>query len=351
MYVRRFEPHDTSDRELAEIHGFTRRIQAERQPDEPPSTYDGFVSNVRNVPSFITLNMWIVRTQDAGEVIARANLVLPIADQNQHVGHFDLMVQPGCRRQGVGTELLDLVASAAHGAGRRLLTTSSTSAVPAADAFLQRVGANPSLAGHGSVLKLAGVDRALMQSWQGRAQERASEYTLGLWEGRYPEERIDDICTMFEAFNTMPMGDLELEETHYTSQQVRELDSMFESRGIKKWTLYLERKDSGVIAGFTELFVERDRPEQAQQGLTAVFPEHRNLGLGRWLKAAALEKILAESPQTTTIKTSNADMNEAMLNINYEMGFEPALAETLWQVPVERVQAYTAQRPRTLVLP
>jgi len=351
MYVQRFEPRDLSDRELAEIHRFTRRIQAEREPDHAPSSYEAFAANIRNVPSSITLEMWVVRAWDTGDVIARANFVLPVGAENQHLGHFDLMVLPGFRRQGIGTELLGLVASAAQGAGRRLLTTSSTSTVPAADAFLRRIEADPSLAGHIHVLKLGDVDRALLQSWEERVLERASDYEMGVWVDRYPEDRLDDVCAMFEAFNTMPMGDLELEETHYTPQQVRELDSLNEARGITRWTLYVEHKVSRAIAGFTEVFVERERPEQANQGLTAVFPDHRNRGLGRWLKAAATEKILAESPRTTAIKTSNADVNEAMLNINREMGFKPVAADMMWQVPVERVQAYTARRPRTLVLP
>ena len=349
MYVQRFEPQDLSDRELAEIHRFARRIQAEREPDHAPSSYEAFAANIRNVPSYIALQMWVVRAPDTGDVIARANLVLPIAAENLHVGHFDLMVLPEFRRQGIGTELLGLVASAAQGAGRRLLTVSSTSTVPAADAFLRRIEADPSLAGHISVLKLEDVDRVLMRSWQERVSQRASDYVMGVWVGRYPEDRLDDVCAMFEAFNTMPMGDLDLEETHFTRQQVRELDSSNEARGIIRWTFYVEHKVSRAIAGFTEVFIERERPEQANQGLTAVFPDHRNRGLGRWLKAAATEKILAESPRTAAIKTSNADVNEAMLNINREMGFKPVAAEMLWQVPVERVQAHTARRPHTLV--
>jgi mycothiol synthase len=351
MHVQRFAPQDLSDRELAEIHRFTRRIQAEREPDHAPSSYEGFAANIRNVPSYVTLEMWVVRAQDAGDVIARANLVLPVTTENQHVGHFDLMVLPEFRRQGIGTELLGLVASAAQGAGRRLLTTSSTSTVPAADAFLRRIGADPSLAGHINVLQLGDVDRELMRFWQERVPERAPDYLMGVWEGRYPEDRLDDVCAMFEAFNTMPMGDLDLEESHYTPQQVRELDSANEARGITRWTVYVEHKVSGAIAGFTEVFIDHERPEQANQGLTAVFPDHRNRGLGRWLKAAAVEKLLAEYPQCVTVKTSNADVNEAMLNINREMGFKPVAAEMMWQVPVERVHAYTAQRPHTLVLP
>jgi mycothiol synthase len=350
VYVQRFDPKTASDPELADVHRFSRRIQAERVPDDPPFTYEGFAANVRNVPPFITLVVWIVRAEEGGGVIGRANLVIQNTDENQHLGHFDVMVLPEYRRRGIGSELLGLVASAAREADRRLLMTSSTSTVPAAPEFLREVGAKPSLAGHTNILQLKDVDRELLRSWQKRARERASEYELHEWEGRYPEDRMDDVTAMYEAFNTMPMGDLEIEAEHYTPQRVRELDAMYEARGIMKWTVYVEHQDSGIIAGFTEIFIDRRQPKQAYQGLTGVFPEHRNRGLGRWLKAAITEKVLVQSPQTTEIKTDNADINEAMLNINRELGFKPVVADMIWQVSVERAQAYAGSRPRTLVV-
>jgi mycothiol synthase len=344
VYIQRFDPKTASAEELAEVHRFSTRIQAERAPNDPPFTYEGFAANIRNVPPFVTLFVWIVRAEEDGEVIGRANLVLQNTGENQHLGFVDVMVLPEYRRRNIGSELLGLVASAAREADRRLLLSVATSTVPAAAEFLREIGAQPSLAGHVSILQLEDVDRELLRAWQERARERASEYGLHVWEGSYPEDRIDDVAAMYEAFNTMPMGDLEFEPEHYTPQRVRELDAMHEARGIMKWTVYVEHRPSGVIAGFTEIFIDRRQPKQANQGLTAVFPEHRNRGLGRWLKAAITEKVLVQSPETTEIKTDNADVNEAMLNINRELGFKPALSEVTWQVPVERVQAYAGSR-------
>src|SRR5947199_7250239 len=69
-YIQRFDPQQASDRELAEVHRFITRIRAERQPDDPPLTYEGFVANLRNVPPFIALSLWTVQEKEGGEVIA-----------------------------------------------------------------------------------------------------------------------------------------------------------------------------------------------------------------------------------------------------------------------------------------
>jgi mycothiol synthase len=82
------------------------------------------------------------------------------------------------------------------------------------------------------------------------------------------------------------------------------------------------------------------RPEFVFHGNTGVFPAYRNRGLGRWLKAAMLERVLRERPQVRFVRTDNADVNAPMLKDNNELGFEPYLAETFWQVETEKVQAY-----------
>jgi GNAT superfamily N-acetyltransferase len=74
--------------------------------------------------------------------------------------------------------------------------------------------------------------------------------------------------------------------------------------------------------------------------MTGVFPQYRKKGLGRWLKAAMLEKVLKELPQVKFIRTGNADSNAAMLRINNELGFKPYMADTLWQVELQKVFEY-----------
>ena len=51
------------------------------------------------------------------------------------------------------------------------------------------------------------------------------------------------------------------------------------------------------------------RPEVLGQGDTGVFPEYRNRGLGRWLKAPMIEKVLRHRPQVKRVHTGNTKSN------------------------------------------
>ncbi len=86
-----------------------------------------------------------------------------------------------------------------------------------------------------------------------------------------------------------------------------------------------------------------NRAEILNQGATGVFPNYRNKGLGRWLKAAMLDKILRERTQVKYIRTGNADSNAPMLKINHELGFKPYISRCVWQIETAKVLEYLGQ--------
>jgi hypothetical protein len=52
------------------------------------------------------------------------------------------------------------------------------------------------------------------------------------------------------------------------------------------------------------------------------------------MKAAMLERILAEIAGSRLIRTGNANVNARMLAINARLGFKHAWQSTLWQLPI-----------------
>ena len=104
--------------------------------------------------------------------------------------------------------------------------------------------------------------------------------------------------------------------------------------------MYVRERATGKLAGYTDVAWNPNRPHQLEQWATGIFPRFRNRGLGRWLKAAMLEKVIRERPQVTLVRTGNADSNAPMLHINWELGFKPYFSESVWQVETSRVHDY-----------
>ena len=108
---------------------------------------------------------------------------------------------------------------------------------------------------------------------------------------------------------------IDIEEFVFTAEQLRQDEQSLFARGYERWNLHVRERETGDFAGYTEVFWNPNRPEIISQGMTGVFPKYRNKGLGRWLKAVMLERILEKRPQAKYVRTANADMNAPMLKI------------------------------------
>jgi GNAT superfamily N-acetyltransferase len=338
--IEPLDPHAITEAEIAAMHVIISRSEAERFPSDPPRPLEQTAAIFRSIPPFFDLRFWTAWRDDRTTLLGYGVLIMPRTEENQHAAQIEMEVLPEARRQGLGQRLLAPMVDAAAQAGRRLLILSTNSNQPGGAAFMERLGASAGLVGHINQLVVADLDRAMLRAWQERAETRAPDFTLGLWEGAYPEAHLDEIAALFQAMNLAPRGDLDVEDFRWTPEQMRQIQDMKIGRGGIPWTMYLRDNVTGELAGFTEINWNPSQPAVVWQGGTAVGPKYRNQGLGRRLKAAMLEKVLRERPEGAYVRTENADSNAAMLKINQELGFRPYYSNTMWQVPVDQVRSY-----------
>jgi len=340
--IKKFDFKNASDDEYAALHKYRNLIRAERLPDDPPIPIEESIQGLKNIPDFVKMKPWVAWQTETEEIVA-LGLAQYLMEDNLHMAMFEISVLPAYRQQGLGREFLSKIVKVAQEENRRLLVADTNARVPAGEAFMSRIGAEKGLVGHTNQLAIAELDPDLVDQWIEKAKERGGDFEIGAWEGRYPDEDIDAIVELSDLLNQQPFGDIEFEDFTFSADHLRQSETSIFSRGYERWTLYVREKSTGKFAGYTEVLWNPSRPDVIHQGITGVFPEYRNNGLGRWLKAEMLNWILTQRPQAKLVRTDNADTNAPMMKINNELGFKPYIAEALWQVETEKAAAYLAE--------
>ena len=348
IQIQPINPKAASQAEYAALNRHANRIRLERLPDDPPVPLEEAIQNMQTVPPYVDLHLWAAWNPDQSEIIAKGQVVFLLMEENKHLGQFDISVLPEHRRQGLGRQILNVIADTTLKENRRQLLTSTVDRIPGGAAFMTRIGAQKGLEAHTNQLCLPDLDRSLIANWLRRGQSNLAEFDLGFWDGAYPEEVLQQVAELYEVTNQQPRGELEIEDMHMTPEQLRQVETSIFARGQQRWTFYVIDRATGKFAGYSETTWNPNRPEVLTQDMTGVFPQYRNKGLGRWLKAAMLDKVLKERLQVKYIRTGNADSNAAMLKINNELGFKPYTADTLWQMELRKVQEYLQSDSRKI---
>ena len=315
--------------DLAPVAEMLNRWYAHVIPGEPPTPVEELEALVNRPPSHHT--SWVAVATGAGRVLGAVRLVVEELEGRQKDANIDfLVVEPEAQRRGLGSALLEAAVERARRAGRKRLSGGSVAGDPAGKAFARRHRAEPELLEQQNRAVIAEMDAGLLREWIDRAAGRAEGYSLLRVDGPCPEELLADFARLNAVMNTAPSGP-NLEDLILSPGDVIETQRAFAALGYMRWTVIARHDPTGELAGFTEMMLSPFRPWLAFQWDTGVDPSHRNLGLGRWMKAANALRLIEERPQVEQIETWNAGSNAPMLSINRAMGFTTVAEWQLWE--------------------
>jgi mycothiol synthase len=333
--IEAFDHAGASDAELVRYHDLHTSIELEAVPEDEPQPFADFAGWLRIAPAARKTWAWVVWDDDRKRILARSFFMLIEEEANQTLGSFWVDVRPEVRRQGVGLRLLEPLVDVARDHRRTLLDANARPAIPAGAAFLAAVGAEHRFNARINALDIAQVDLNLLHAWADRAKERATDYRLEAWDAPCPDDHVEAFVAAESIMNTAPREGFDMEDEVFTVHQLREREAANAERGLEQWIITAVHEPTGEIAGYTEIALPSHWPSRAYQGDTGVDPAHRDKGLGRWLKAAMLLRLVDERPAVRRITTQNAGSNEPMLNINHELGFRCIEERPVYQVPLD----------------
>lgn len=309
--------HHLSVVHAAEWHQVLAASMAHDLPGVPPPG-PGKVHAQLTKPSLDSHRLAWMATGADGVPVAVAGLRLFTSPGRDHLAELELHVDPAHRRRGTGSRLLSTVMAACRTEQRRSLVCEVPGDSPG-EAFCERWGFRRALTLNHLILRLDRTDAVTLAEVD---DAEHPGYHLTGWTGTVPDELADAFATAKNAMNDMPVGDLDYGSLDWDADRVRTMAQVIAHRGDTLLTLAAVH-DDGTMAGYTEILLPHGVPPQAQQYDTAVVPAHRGRGLGLWLKAAMVHRLLAEHPDVVEVETDNAEDNVHMLAVNRQLGFRP----------------------------
>ena len=329
------EPFDwasATDAQAEARHALSSIVRGELFPGDAAPPVEHLRAYALHYPSYAREQEWAVWADD-GQMAGWAQLEVEYVASNRGLASYKIEVHPEHRRHGIGTALLHAVRDAARDDGRTTIGTAAYEGT-AGEPFLAQAGAENRQAFRHSRLQVDDLDLALLQDWVHRAGERARGYSLVGWDEPCPDEHLEAFTEVMHVMNTAPVDDLEVEDDVWTVEEIRSFQASRDACGHQGWVLCAREDATGRFVGFTEMGFWPWDPEKGQQGDTGVDPAHRDRGLGRWLKAAMLQRLLRERPEVRHVDTGNAGSNRPMLAINVALGFKPHRLGGFWQLPI-----------------
>ena len=148
-------------------------------------------------------------------------------------------------------------------------------------------------------------------------------YRLTAWAGSVPPSLARGYADSRRAMDDMPMEDTDYGTVVWDVDRVLAAAKAVAGRGDLLYTVAALDTADGSVVGFSELVVPGDGQGDGQHYGTAVLPEHRGRGLGRWMKAESIRRARERHPGLTGLLTDTANSNAPMLGINDELGYAP----------------------------
>lgn len=311
------DPDDAPEADLADVHALALAAHPIDMPEDPAPGYDLVIGNLRQThfPQEARF-CWAARVD--GHVVGYAKLLL-LSGPNSGLGQIRVLVHPGYRRQGLGTELMRHAAAQTGQSGRARALAWPVKPASAGESWVKRLGFVTTL--HTVIQRLEVRGDTTGMVWDAPV---APGYRLVQWRDTAPEDLLAEYARSRQAIGDGPSGSSSYtDDQKWTPESIRDEERKYLGEGLDARVAVAVCEADGTVAGLTRIVRYPHNPRLGLQMETAVVAAHRGRGLGLALKGAALHTVLDAWPEMERIHTSNNATNEHMLAVNRALGFRP----------------------------
>ncbi|AUG75172.1 hypothetical protein CFP65_0191 [Kitasatospora sp. MMS16-BH015] len=280
-----FDPNLATDDEWREVHAYWVMSSRHDRPERTPPTLDAMTSRFRDeVSERSTDLLWLAREQGRIVASARYDISHEDADHYVRIAFSTISVHPQHRQRGIGTELLRLLTAQAGEHGKDRISLAAIRGGTPAEAWLARLGFEPTRRVVSHRLELAATDAAL---WD---LPMPAGYRLVSWGTAVPEEFLDPYCRYLATSWGSP-------DDCFSPSAVRAHEAQAALDGSDQLVLAVLTGADGEIVATKTARIERAARLVAHPGPSKMTLDHGGSRLSRALEAAILRTLATERPE------------------------------------------------------
>ena len=283
------------------------------------------LNRLRNMSPDHRVHIWVAYDGDA--MVGAVEVSWVEAPDNRDRAWVHLDVLPPYVDVAAGG-LVEVASSFSAGEGRTVLTV-EVEAESALSAWVRARGGRLGSLDQHNVVRLASLRRDDVAALAAAAP---AGYEAVVVDGAVPDDLLAPYAKLVETMNAAPHDDLTIEDAVFTPERVRRWEAGIAARGHGLSTVIARSTASGDLAGFNQLVLRTEWPEVVENADTAVAVAHRGHGIGLWIKAVNLLRVIDDHPGAVCVETWNAASNEHMLRVNRRLGFVTEHVVEAWEL-------------------
>jgi len=271
----------------------------------------------------------------SGRMLGTCSLSRTQSGERDRFAFVNVLVDPGFRRQGLGSRLFRHITAVALAKGCDTLSFRTHSMCPAGMAMARNLGARSTHEDRVNRLTLADVDRNLLKKWLTMPLNDSPGIVVSTWKSDPTDERFQQIASFYQEVHDVNRGEPDFREHTFTAEQVAQGEKAARVADKSNLSLYCHGTESKQLLGLSYVYWFPSRPLIINQGYTAVLPAVRCRGIARRLKAEMLTRLFELVPEACYLKSHNSDDNRSILKINTELGFRHIHTTTIWELKIK----------------